>query len=169
MSRNFSPIFLSRHIMVSNLIFKSFIYFEFIFVYDMLVLLSFYLLHVCPVFSAPFIEEMQSNFLLTWSTKLVHFTSMKSTNFQLLKFACKIEKITVWPNAFGIFIGGWPVTILLYAYKTTATQLEIMFLYLLFFPIKVLFIIWRYYVITHHSAWKPFSARDILSWNSLFE
>ena len=40
-----------------------------------------------PTGQTPFVEEMQSNFLLTWSTKLVHFTLMKSTNFKLLKFA----------------------------------------------------------------------------------
>ena len=73
--------------MVSNLTFKYFINFEFISVCDISECLSFYLLHVCPGFSTPFVEEMQSNFLLTWSTKLVHFTLMKSTNFKLLKFA----------------------------------------------------------------------------------
>ena len=55
------PMFSSRHFMASDLIYKSLIHFEFIFVYDVRKWSSFIYLffaYSCPVFSTQLIEEL---------------------------------------------------------------------------------------------------------------
>ena len=47
----------SKSFIVSGITFRSFIYFEFIFVYGVRKCSNFILLHECPVFPEPFIEE----------------------------------------------------------------------------------------------------------------
>ena len=58
MSENVSPMFSSRSLMVSCLIFKSFSHFEFIFVHGVRVCSTFIDLQVaCPVFPEPLAEK----------------------------------------------------------------------------------------------------------------
>ena len=58
MSKSVLPTFSSRSFIVSGLMFRSLIHFEFIFVYGVRKCFHFILLHVsCPVFPAPIIEE----------------------------------------------------------------------------------------------------------------
>ena len=57
MSDSVLPIFSSNSFIVSDLTFRSLIYFEFIFVCGVRECSSFILLHSCPVFPASFIEE----------------------------------------------------------------------------------------------------------------
>ena len=57
-SGSLPPVFFSRRVMVSDLTFKSLMYFELIFVYAVKIEVQFhYFPCSCPVFPAPFIEE----------------------------------------------------------------------------------------------------------------
>ena len=58
MSKSVLPMFSSKSFIVSGLIFRSLIYFEFIFVYGVRKCSTFiFFTYSCPVFPAPFIEE----------------------------------------------------------------------------------------------------------------
>ena len=58
MSESVLPMFSSRSFIVSDLIFRSLIHFEFIFVYGVRKCSSFILLQVVPVFPAPIVKEI---------------------------------------------------------------------------------------------------------------
>ena len=57
MSESVLPMFFSRSFMVSGLMFKSLIHFEFIFVYGVRKCPNYILLHIAVLFPAPLTEE----------------------------------------------------------------------------------------------------------------